>query len=583
MFAFMKKGFLACFIFLFSIVTNGQSAFFQQVDTLKSIHRTGGRVDTISKCMESFQSTFFVSPYGTQVSPFQLYSSNEGYLHRLKVKEHPLVFSALPHLGFLYGFGSQGSQRLKVDFQEAFRHNILVNVSFDKTKGNGFLRNDDFSLQEFNARVNKKGTHYSMDLQTGNEAVNRSWSNGLLSAVPIEGIELNLQSVRKENARSNQALSFVRWQHRYDFAKDSTRGIGLYAKHEFFESKRDYYEEADLVSIYPNTFWDTDSTFDVFRERGIMNDIGVFFNAQHLELQSSLNHCLRSWRDHSNLRDTNEVWLNNELAYRSNVFQVEHQDAFNLYGASNGFTSNTKVSLPLVSLKVHIIHRISSVLPELMQRNYFSNNVQYALGSLEKQWNHSLQFSIEKSIGSIDLEAAYQFLQFRNVYLFDQSLGTWRNETWASQGFGQRLIASASWTKKGFLIRPAYRWTHFTEGLNFQPQHDASLHVQWRGGVFKAKKLRMLFAADARYAGSFQQREFIPQMGVFDMLQTTNLSQNGFANLSFTTALEVETFRFFVCVDNLSSYWTSSQTAFIPNYVFPTMQIKIGLTWDFWN
>jgi hypothetical protein len=162
-------------------------------------------------------------------------------------------------------------------------------------------------------------------------------------------------------------------------------------------------------------------------------------------------------------------------------------------------------------------------------------------------------------------------------------LGTWRNETWASQGFGQRLIASASWTKKGFLIRQAYRWTHFTEGLNFQPQHDASLHVQWRGGVFKAKKLRMLFAADARYAGSFQQREFIPQMGVFDMLQTTNLSQNGFANLSFTTALEVETFRFFVCVDNLSSYWTSSQTAFIPNYVFPTMQIKIGLTWDFWN
>jgi hypothetical protein len=101
--------------------------------------------------------------------------------------------------------------------------------------------------------------------------------------------------------------------------------------------------------------------------------------------------------------------------------------------------------------------------------------------------------------------------------------------------------------------------------------------------VFKAKKLRMLFATDIHYLSSFHQRAFIPQMGVFDLIQTNNPTMKGFVNLSFTTALEVETFRFFVRVDNIGSYWVPSSTAFVSNYAFPSMQIKIGLTWDFWN
>jgi hypothetical protein len=218
-----------------------------------------------------------------------------------------------------------------------------------------------------------------------------------------------------------------------------------------------------------------------------------------------------------------------------------------------------------------------------MQRNYFSNNVQYQLNSLENQWNHSLSLFAVKKIASFQLEAAYQALQFRNVYVFDQSAGIWRNDQLASGGKGQSVQFSASWTNKGFLIKPTYRWTQFSSGLNFQPQHQSSLRIQWKGGVFKAKKLRMLFAADAQYLSSFQQLRFIPQMGVFDLLQSNPTSIQGYVNLSFTTALEVETFRFFVRVDNLGSFWVPSTTAFVSHYAFPSMQIKIGLTWDFWN
>ena len=234
-------------------------------------------------------------------------------------------------------------------------------------------------------------------------------------------------------------------------------------------------------------------------------------------------------------------------------------------------------------LAIRIEHQLSSTLPELMQRNYLSNNVQYQLNTLEKQWNQTIRFSAHKKMGSVQLEALYLLMQFKQVYVFNQIAGTWRNDQTASNGIGNSLQASASWTYKGLQIKPEYRWTLFSTGLNYQPQHQSSLRVQWKGGVFKAKKLRMLFATDLNYFSSFQSLLFIPQMGVFDLVQLNQSTVKGFLNLSFTTALEVETFRFFLRVDNIGSFWVPETTAFVSNYAFPNMQIKIGLTWDFWN
>jgi hypothetical protein len=583
MFAFMKKGFLCGLFLLVSMLAYGQTAFNQDVDTVKSFHRSGGLLDTISNSTQAFQSAFFISPSSTILSPFQLYTANGSTLNALKVKEIPLLFSALPHLGFSYAFGAQGAQRLKVDFQEAFKHGILVNLNFDKSKGSGFLRNDDFSFQQFNARMLRTGERYSADLQTGKEVVSRSWSNGLISPVPILGIDLNLQSVQKQNAHSDQLLSSVRLQHRLDFNQDSINGFGLLARHEFYESKRDYQEFDSLALLYQNVFWDVDSTQDRFRERSLTNEAGIFLDKNRMNLQSVVSYRIRNWHDNLLYHDTTELWWRNDFSFHASKFQLVHRDAINVLGASKGFTSFSKFILPFSFLDLHVEHQINSTLPELMQRNYLSNNVQYQLNTVENQWNHSILVSAVKKIGSIQLEAAYQALQFRKVYVFDAVAGNWRNDQIASEGNGQSLRFSASWTYKGLQIKPAYRWVHFSTGLNFQPQHQSSLHVHWKGGVFKAKKLRMLFATDVQYLSSFQQMLFIPQMGVFDLLQSNSTIVDGFLNLSFTTALEVETFRFFIRVDNIGSFWIPPTTAFVSNYAFPSMQIKIGLTWDFWN
>ena len=46
---------------------------------------------------------------------------------------------------------------------------------------------------------------------------------------------------------------------------------------------------------------------------------------------------------------------------------------------------------------------------------------------------------------------------------------------------------------------------------------------------------------------------------------------------------EVQTFRFFVNVANIGTYWNAAQISTVQGYPFPTMQIRLGLTWDFWN
>lgn len=130
---------------------------------------------------------------------------------------------------------------------------------------------------------------------------------------------------------------------------------------------------------------------------------------------------------------------------------------------------------------------------------------------------------------------------------------------------------------------PSYTWTDVNHNLNFQAAHRVNVHVQWKGGVFKAKKLQMLFAGDIQYLSAFQQMTFIPQMGVFDVIHNPGTIQQGYVNASFTTGLQIETFRFFIRLDNIGAYWVDPNTSILQHYPFPSMQAKIGLTWDFWN
>ena len=55
-------------------------------------------------------------------------------------------------------------------------------------------------------------------------------------------------------------------------------------------------------------------------------------------------------------------------------------------------------------------------------------------------------------------------------------------------------------------------------------------------------------------------------------------------NSSSTALNEFEaSFKFFVRAENLNFLWTDKETQVISGFPIPSVQIRMGLTWDFWN
>jgi hypothetical protein len=36
-------------------------------------------------------------------------------------------------------------------------------------------------------------------------------------------------------------------------------------------------------------------------------------------------------------------------------------------------------------------------------------------------------------------------------------------------------------------------------------------------------------------------------------------------------------------MDNIAYFWQNRQVELINGYAFPSTQVKVGITWDFWN
>jgi hypothetical protein len=94
----------------------------------------------------------------------------------------------------------------------------------------------------------------------------------------------------------------------------------------------------------------------------------------------------------------------------------------------------------------------------------------------------------------------------------------------------------------------------------------------------------MALEGKIQYQSRFQALVYLPFIESLDWEATQNAStQNGFFNAQLVMALEVKTFRFFVNVANLGSFWNQETISIVQGYPFPPLQIRLGLTWDFWN
>ena len=131
-----------CFLLLFviSLFHLTRAQLLVAPDTLRSADRVIGPADSLLQFMEGFSSPFFISPGQTQPSLWSLFKPGLAPLSTAAFSHQNLTFSALPHLGFAYGFGAQGSQRLRLDYEQLFAKRTLLNLRYDRHQQAGFIR-----------------------------------------------------------------------------------------------------------------------------------------------------------------------------------------------------------------------------------------------------------------------------------------------------------------------------------------------------------------------------------------------------------------------------------------------------------
>ncbi len=67
--------------------------------------------------------------------------------------------------------------------------------------------------------------------------------------------------------------------------------------------------------------------------------------------------------------------------------------------------------------------------------------------------------------------------------------------------------------------------------------------------------------------------------GLIDFCSNDYLGYAQYKDVGF----EVKGFRFFARAENIGYFWNNRMTQTVRGYPIPPVQIRLGITWDFWN
>ena len=552
----------------------GQSTTFD-FDTLKYRHATLGDLDTLDEVVRQLASSFMynesVNPYIFQ--PNQLFYTGNSIFLTSNPNQKNLIFSALPHIGFGYSFGAQATQKLDFDYEQAFKHGFLINSSIHNFKTNGFFRNTNAQNSNYQVALARNGKWHSFQLRANYQKIIRNWSGGIQNDSLVEIFSPELIPVWKENAESMHKNLSVRLSNKFSIIQDSIRKVGFATNHGYSRFKRLYGENDSLSAIYQVVNLDSLKTNDSLLQQTVTNDFGLFYKSKNVNFEGGVSSSYWNYQAFAYQNDTLEIGIYSDIYLKMNKLSFKQNGNYNFIGASNGFHNSMSLSGNIVGLDFNVSHQFINELPSVFQRFFYSNNVAYKTANLEKQWFQNLKAQVGRKFGKQLFQLSYEFGQL-----------TWRNDLSTSRGIYNQVQLKTHlnwrWLNGHFI----YQYTAIEEIKRFTPTHLLNARLFAKGGIFKAKKLKALAGIEFMLTSSYKRLNFLPQMTVFDLENSTlNPISSGFMNMAAFASFEVETFRFFVRMDNLAYFWQNRQIDIIEGYAFPSTQLKVGITWDFWN
>jgi len=561
-----------------SLVFFGQ---WSELDTLKPTGSFLGTEDSIHRFIQPSQSILpsMGLSDGFLLNPMAVYQPMGAYLHPTVLKEKALCFSALPFMGFAYAFGTQGSQHLKFNYVQAYRHGLLLNVDYVTHGSNGFIRNNTWKNRDYSFLFAKTSGRYQGRIMAQGMSDYRQFSGGLLVDSLANSYALNLLPVRKDSCSSTWKMKTIVLDQAINFLKDSTRFVGLYEKSSLRSSERLYAEYDTLYSLYPVWYMDSTSTNDRYEWVSNRNEVGLGFKFSRIKAR--VGGVMDYWRMrmHGNQRDTLEIGINGTIAYHGNGWVTKFKGEHNITGAFQSFNYNGQVQISLgFKHRLNFSGTLAKIAPDVLQRTYLGNTIQYQMLSPQLQQLNLANLELEGGVLGVDYTLKLSGLNTKGIYQFNGLI--WDNQT--NNSSQQFLLGSLSLSKK---------WKNFNLGGFGQsliqsstvfPTLTAGANVGYAGYITKTKSLYFFSTINYRLIKGYKPLSISPQLSLLELNPVIALSQS-FHSLTALVGFKVKTFRFFISAANVGSLWMTKSQPVYDHYPIPSLQIQLGILWEFWN
>ena len=572
---------------LFSIAIFSQSNVNIVVfDTLYLSDKTNGALDSIEM---KYQSSSMVFPhiskgnFGSFLNPFLVSSPAGSLYHNPSQENNTISFSALPHIGVAYVFGSQGVQHLTFNYHQVFRKNFVVNLSAQNNAATGFYRNSNWKNSAYALQLAKNSSIYSFQFSARFSKEFRGLCNGIVSDSLADLYALLLIPVRKEDANSNATLRSFRLENFIDFTpSDSLRFFGLVYEAKLNSLDRYYNESGQLNSVYPFSQYYSTITSDHYSMVDLANNVGVGYKSNRSRFMATLNSNYWRYTNGGSIRDTLELGLGLHVDFSVGNWKVSNVSSYNFIGAKNAWSVLSAATWTRNSHYLCVTNSNVNAAPLPFQRFYQANNSSYSLADFSLQKVYSIDALFRENFGKHSIALSYKWQSTKQVYVYD--LQSWVNDANLSQQVINQFCINGKFVFGSYSLIPTYQFTTMDKDYRYYPMHTISARSMVKGGIFKAKKLRALAAVDLFYSSSYKAPAILTNITVVDFSGLPSaIVQKPLFNAAVLLGFEVETFRFFARLDNIAYFISDRSQLFFDGYTLPTWQIKLGVTWDFWN
>lgn len=577
----MTKLFILFFLLCSTALVHAQ--IINAYDTLTYHERINSNIDSVDVSGSDSPTTFdggnsVLSQKGLSAGTlFNQYT----HLNFTQLGEWPkMEFSALPHLGFSYSFGGQGSQFLRFKYNHAFTNNTVLDLRYRRNVGTGILRNGAFTTNDVKLQFQHKGSRYSVRLKGEYDSYDVAHSGGLKTDTLIVDYGLEYSPVNKGNAHSKSKIAQLSIMNFLNLLADSSNALGIVTNHHYSILNRVYTESSDTLNgIYDTLYIDTLSTRDQFNLATLTNGAGLYFSNSKLYIHGIVNYSYWNFQNLGMNHDTTEVDVTSYARLTLRKLEFTNSVRMNLVGRYHEFSERIQLNYRGRQLDAGAFLLYEKLAPTAYQRRYFSNASNSVMTSFQRQgWMRARAF-VNYSFKNkrIKLFAFGDYSSISGAYYFDST--SWSNGTFISTDIFSTGIGSEM--KFGvFNFHPKLVYSYDKSG--YLPKFQAYGRIYVKGRLFKAKKLEAVAGVDASYISGFNTRTYLPFMDTYDWKAVPG-TFTPMINLHAFVSFGIADFRFYLRYENIGYFWSDKLNQTVSNYPLAGPRFRIGITWDFFN